>query len=211
MPAIINLCQRAILLDTGRVVVDGQSKDVVQHYLATVRSASGEVVWSDLAQAPGNDIVRLQAVRIFQDGIEEPTADVDISKEVRIQIRYQNLQPGTLLYTAIILKDQMGTIAFASSSHKSISLIEDPWYGRPQPIGFFQSVCRIPSNFLNEGFYNVSVIVGKVAAGTQILEDQVLSFQVHDTREMRKEFYGGWVGVVRPKLDWKTDMVSISD
>lgn len=207
MPAIINLCQRTILLDTGRVVVDGQSKDVVQHYLATMRSASGEVVWSDLAQAPGNDIVRLQAVRIFQDGIEEPTADVDISKEIRIQIRYQNLQPGVLLYTGIILKDQMGTLVFSSTNHKSISLTEDPWYGRPRPTGFFQSVCSIPANFLNEGFYSISAIVGKFVVETQILENNVLSFQVHDTGEMRKEFYGGWAGTVRPRLPWSTEYI----
>ena len=48
--------------------------------------------------------------------------DVDISKEVVIQISYWNLQEGALLYRAIHLKDQMDTWVFSSSNLKSISL-----------------------------------------------------------------------------------------
>jgi len=205
MPSIVNLCKRAILLDAGKMVTDGQAAEVVQHYLATARSAGGEVVWPDPAQAPGNDIVRLHAVRILQDGIDMPTADVDISKEVLIQITYWNLREGVLLYPAIWLRDQMGTVVLSSSNAKSISLTEDAWNGRPHPIGVFQSVCRIPDNFLNEGSYSVTAILGKGISDTQVLEDYVLSFHVHDTGEMRKEYYGSWIGTVRPRLAWHTE------
>jgi len=205
MPSIVNLCPRAILLNDGRVVADGQAAEVVQQYLATAVSAGGEVVWPDPAQAPGNEIVRLHAVRILQDGIDGPTADVSISKEVLVQITYCNLQDGAVLYPAIWLRDKMGTDVLSSSNAKSVSLTEDPWYGRPHPIGLFQSVCRIPGNFLNEGLYSITAIVGKGASETQILEDYVLSFDVHDTGEMRKEYYGSWLGVVRPKLAWLTE------
>jgi hypothetical protein len=34
---------------------------------------------------------------------------------------------------------------------------------------------------------------------------EAVSFVVHDTGEMRREFGGGWVGVVRPKLAWRTE------
>jgi len=207
MPSIMDLCQRVILLDAGEVVKDGQVAEVVQYYLETARSAGGEVVWPDPAQAPGNDIVHLHAARILQDGIEGPTADVDISKEVLIQITYWNLREGALLYPAIWLRDKMGTFVLASSNHKSASLTDDPWYGRPHPIGLFESICRIPGNFLNEGLYSVTVIVGKGISDTQILEDYVLSFHVHDTGEMRKEFHGSWAGVVRPKLAWHTEYI----
>ncbi len=205
MASIINLCPRAILLDSGKVVMDGRSSDVVQHYIATAGEAGGEVVWPDPATAPGNDLVRLHAVRIFQDGIDGPTADVDISKDVTIQISYWNLHEGALLYRAIIFKDQMDTLIFSSSNHKSISLTEDPWYGCPQPAGLFQSTCRIPGNFLNEGSYSVTAIVGKGTSDTQILEDRAVSFHVYDTGEMRKEFQGGWGGLIRPRLAWNTE------
>lgn len=208
MSSIINLCQRAILLNAGKVMKDGPSAEVVQHYLATACSAGGEVVWPDPAQAPGNDIVRLHAVRIFQDGIEGPTADVDISKEVLIQIEYWSLQEGASLYLAIWLNDQMGIPVLASGNAKSVSLTDDPWYGRPYPCGLFRSVCHIPGNFLNDKFYRVTPILGKVPETTLICEEDVLSFRVYDTGEMRKHgAYRGWRGTVRPRLAWHTEYV----
>ena len=207
LPSIVNLCPRTILLDSGKVVMDGDTSYVVQHYIATARGDSGEVIWPDPSQAPGNDVVRLHAVRVFQDGIDGPTSNVDISKEVVIEMSFWNLQEGALLYRAIILKDQMETVVFASNNHKSVSSTEDPWSGRPQPVGLFQSTCRIPGDFLNEGLYSITAIVGKGTSDTQVLEDQVLSFQVYDTGEMRKEFHGGWAGVVRPRLPWYTEHI----
>ena len=207
MASIINLCQRAILLDRGEIAAIGKAGEVVQQYMGTIRSTGGEEVWADPAQAPGNDLVRLHAVRILQDGINGSTADVDISKEVLIQIEYWNLQEGALLYACIWLRDHIGTPVFASANHKSISLTDDPWYGRPHPVGMFQSVCRIPGNFLNEGLYSVMAVVGKGIRDTQVLEDNVVSFYVHDTGEMRKEFSGGWIGIVRPRLAWETKQI----
>lgn len=207
MASIINLCSRAILLDSGKIVMDGPSSDVVEHYIASTGEASGEVIWPDPAQAPGNDVVRLHAVRIFQDGVNGPTADVDISKEVIIQISYWNLQEGACLYSVIWLRDKLGVNVLSSSNITSISLTDDPWYGHPHPRGLFQSVCRLPGNFLNEGMYSVTAAMGKVPMQTQMIEEDVVSFDVHDTGEMRKEYYGGWIGVVRPRLAWHTECI----
>lgn len=207
MPSIVNLCQRAVLLGKGKIEKDGRASEVVQYYLATARSGDGEVRWPDPAQAPGNDIVRLHSVRILQDSNEGPTADVDISKDVLIQITYQSLRSGELLYPAIWLRDQIGTVVLSSGNAGSMTLTMDSWYGQPYPTGLFQSVCRIPGNFLNEGLYSVTAILGKLPANTIVLEDYLLSFQVHDTGAMRKEFYGGWIGVVRPKLSWYTKQI----
>lgn len=205
IPSIINLCQRALLLTAGRLEKDGLPKDVVLYYLDTVRSASGQVVWLEPDKAPGNDIVRLQAVRILQEGIDGPTSDVDISKEILIEINYWNLREGTFLYPCIRLRDSIGTFILTSSNLKSISLSEDYWSGRAFPNGLFKSICRIPGNFLNEGLYSIGVAVGKDVLNTQILLEYLLSFNVHDTGEMRKEYLGSWAGpVIRPRLAWET-------
>ncbi len=205
IPSIINLCQRALLLTAGRLEKEGPSRDVVQYYLDTVRSASGQVVWLQPDKAPGNDIVRLQAVRILQEGIDGPAADVDISKEILIEISYWNLREGTFLYPCIRLRDSVGTFILTSSNHKSISLTEDCWSGRAYSKGLFKSICRIPGNFLNEGLYSIGVALGKDVLNTQILLEYLLSFDVHDTGQMRKEYLGSWAGpVIRPRLAWET-------
>jgi len=208
MPLVLNLCPRAILLDKGRMVVDGKSTDIVKHYLAMARSGNGEVVWQDSINAPGNDIVRLHSARILQNDYEGPTADVSISKEIQIEIIYWNLKKDIELYSAIWLRSGMGVDVLASSNVDAISLTKDYWFGRPQPAGMFKSVCRLPANFLNEGRYNISVAVCKIPDHVQVIQVDLLSFDVHDTGEMRKGFYGGWLGVVRPRLAWQTDKIS---
>ena len=205
LPVITNLCQRAILLDAGRVTAVGHPTDVVKQYLANVRSASGEVVWSSPDIAPGTEMVRLHAVRIVQEGSDGPTADVDIAKEIGIQISYWNLIPDQQLYTALWLKDSNGTFVLATSNVRAISSTDDPWYGRPQPVGLYESTSVIPGNFLNEGRYIVSAIVGRIPQKTTILEESVLTFDVHDTGAMREEYFGNWTGpVIRPRLPWNT-------
>ncbi len=207
MASIANLCQRAILLNAGGMEMDGYSQKVIQHYMETGSKVGGEMIWPDSGKAPGNDIVRLHAVRILQDGQNGPTADVDISKDVFVQIAYWNLVEEAQIFTQIYLKDQLNTLIFASSNHKYVSLTDDPWYGKPQPKGLFQSTCRIPGNFLNEGVYNITAIVGK-GAEFQITEDCVVSFLVIDSGEMRKAgIYGQWGGILRPRLAWLTEYV----
>jgi lipopolysaccharide transport system ATP-binding protein len=205
MASITTLCKRALLLNHGKIVAQGDPSQVVAAYLMRNTATGGEIVWPDLEQAPGNEMVRLLAVRILQEGVEGPTADVDISKEITVQITYQNLVEGAPLYAGLWLKDHLGTFVLSSANLHSMNLNTDPWYGKPHPRGTFQSTCRIPGTFLNDGPYSVTAIVGKVPAKTQILEEGVLSFEVHDTGEMRKEYLGAWRGpVVRPKLAWGT-------
>ena len=211
MASIMNLCKRVILLDEGRIVKDGQAAEVVQQYISIGAASGGEMVWPDIQTAPGNSLVRLRAVRILQEGIEGATGNVDISKELIIQIVYQNLIKGTPLYSAIWLRDKMGIYVLSSANLTRVSLTKDPWYGKPHPLGLFKSVCCIPANFLNDGRYSITAIVGKVPNNTQVLKNDVVYFDVHDTGEMRKEFYKGWLGVVRPKLAWRTENVDLAE
>jgi len=205
MASIVNLCQRALLLERGKIIADGVPADVIQKYLSQAKSVRGQIVWPDLETAPGNDDVRLRSVSILQEGIVGPTADVGISKEVLVEIVYENLKAGAPLYSGIWLKTGSGTFVLSSGNAPSMSLAVDPWYAQPHPEGTFRSVCRIPGNFLNEGSYSITAIVGKSPQNTQILEESIVSFQVHDTGEMRKEYLGSWAGpVVRPRLAWNT-------
>ena len=113
--------------------------------------------------------------------------------------------PDQQLYTALWLKDSNGTFVLATSNVRAISSTDDPWYGTPQPTGLYESTCVIPGNFLNEGRYVVSAIVGRVPQKTTILEESVLTFDVHDTGAMREEYFGNWTGpVIRPRLPWNT-------
>ena len=75
--------------------------------------------------------------------------------------------------------------------------------------GLYKTVCTIPANFLNEGRYSISAIILTDVTNAEVNEKEVLSFTVHETGEMRKEFSGQWLGVVRPKLAWSTELTQV--
>ena len=53
MQAVAQLCDRVILMENGRVALDGPSADVVAHYLQTSAGAGSSRTWDDLESAPG--------------------------------------------------------------------------------------------------------------------------------------------------------------
>jgi lipopolysaccharide transport system ATP-binding protein len=208
MASVNILCSRAVLLHQGSVMFDGATQEATDRYLNAAGKAGGEAVWTDPASAPGNERVRLHRVRIWQKDPDQVAADVDITHEVVIQIQYWNLQPGERYYTALWLANGAGTVVLASSNHASVSQTPDDWYGQSHPAGLYSSECRLPANFLNEGRYSVTAIVGRGTSDTQIQEEWVVSFTANDMGAMRREYSGNWIGVVRPKLPWQTRQVS---
>ena len=67
-----------------------------------------------------------------------------------------------------------------------------------------RSRCVLPGNFLNDGRYTVHVAVRTDITQIEAWAGDAVSFTVHDTGEMRREFGGRWLGVVRPRLAWQT-------
>jgi len=41
-----------------------------------------------------------------------------------------------------------------------------------------------------------------------LLTPEIIGFSAQDTGEMRKQYLGGWIGLVRPKLAWRTTQLS---
>jgi lipopolysaccharide transport system ATP-binding protein len=208
MGNIVNLCARTIWMDAGTVRAVGPTKDVISEYVTSGAHLLGEVVWPDKQKAPGNENVRLQAVRIRSG--EKVGADVMIDQPISIEIDYWNLREQSKLITNIHLRDSTNGFVFASVNWPSASLEPDPWVHRERPLGLFRSVCVIPANFLNSEQYSIDVGVQTHSLDWQVWEKNTLTFVVHETGEMKKEYMGSWVGVVRPKLSWFTTIVETS-
>jgi lipopolysaccharide transport system ATP-binding protein len=86
--------------------------------------------------------------------------------------------------------------------------MEPEWHGRPFPAGMFVSTCEVPGNLLNDGLYQVSVLAVQDCATLLFSYPDVLAFEVHDSDENRGNWYGEWIGAVRPQLKWETKLVS---
>jgi len=203
MASVAALCSRGVLLDKGRVVSDGPVGKIVDEYIRCGGDADGAVVWPDADKAPGNDSVRLKRVRIVSAG--QTAADVGIADDVTIEIDFVSLVDGVLAHPAIQLLDAVGVGVLSSATWPSAVVTHDGWYGKPLPVGVFRSRCTIPGRYLNEGLFTVNVYLLDELTRRQAEVEGAVAFTVHDTGYMRDEYTGGWLGVVRPKLDWATD------
>jgi lipopolysaccharide transport system ATP-binding protein len=112
MGSIQSLCQRAILLEQGRLTMDGPAEEVVATYLAKSLESGASV--SDEPEArPGNGLARVHDVRVLdQEG--RPTTQVMGGEDVLVQVDYECTKPGTSVSVSMTLyNDQEAPVAAA--------------------------------------------------------------------------------------------------
>jgi len=205
MQAVSQLCDRAIHLDGGRIVNDGPADEVVARYLQTVGAAGSERVWEDPATSPGT-YVKLASVRVVDEG-GSSIAAVDVREPVGIEIRFKVLERLPEPITPKIkLVNARGDVVFNAIDTSS------RWHEPTEP-GEYASTAWIPANLLNEGFMlvDVAVVSHAVTRHTHYTAcPEAVSFHVQDHGEgntARGLYTGQWKGVVRPLLEWTTEVV----
>jgi lipopolysaccharide transport system ATP-binding protein len=201
LSAVQNLCSRAIFLERGRLLMDGETEEVIPVYLREANQGLLNQVWDDPDTAPGNDQVRLQSTRLRRSGISDDV-ELTIRSAFEMDFGYWNLKEGTRLSITIHVYNELGVLVFVSASHR------DPhWHGREFPAGLFRTTCAVPGDLLNEGVHRVEVLVARDERQVVFRHEDALVFEIHDAPEMRGGWYGRWPGAVRPNLAWRTEML----
>jgi len=204
MAAVTRLCPRAILLDEGKVLQDGPSHQVVAAYLTPGLGTRAAREWPDLSKAPGNDIVRLRAVRVrTEDG--RISDAIDIRHPVGIEMEYEVLKPGHVLVPNYHFFNEEGMYVFVASDY-------DPaWRRKVRPAGRYVSTSWVPGNFLSEGSLIVGAAISTMDPVTvHFYERDAVAFQVIDRLggdSARGDYAGTMPGVVRPLLRWTTEFI----
>ncbi len=203
MPAMQRLCERVILLNEGKIVMAGSAERVVAAHLQSGLAIAPERVWHTIHEAPGDDVVRLRAVRVRnEDGTV--LERVDIRRPIGIEVEYWNLCPVTRPTISLQFRDEQGTILFTSFDFNNPdwakrSRLEEP--------GLVKAICWIPRNFLAEGRHFVQVSITHVSpvALDHVVERDAVSFETIDRCDgdgVRGSYTLKVQGVVRPMLEW---------
>jgi lipopolysaccharide transport system ATP-binding protein len=204
MPAVTRLCERAIMLDNGRVVGDGPSHEIVAAYLQSGLGTMAAREWPDPALAPGTDVVRLRAVRVkTEDG--ELAETIDIRQAVGVELEYDVLKPEHVFLPHFSVHNAEGAFAF-------VAFDQDPaWRRRARPPGRYLSTGWIPGNLLSEGIMLIGPSIRTLGPDVwHFWEKNAVAFQVVDAPSgdtARGDFPGGIPGVVRPLLKWDTRII----
>jgi lipopolysaccharide transport system ATP-binding protein len=205
MAAVSKLCKRVVLIDGGRIVVDGPAEDVVSHYMERVVGTTGTKNWAEPTAAPGSGAVRLRSVRVrLEDG--QVTDSVDIGEPVAIEMQFDVLVAGLVLIPSYHFFNRQGTCLFVSDNPKLSA--------RTCQVGRYTSTCWIPGNLLAEGTVMATAVISSADPPVMhIYEHQAVAFEVTDnaTRLLQPNYIGQYPGIVRPSLDWTTDMATLPE
>ncbi len=201
MRTVTRLCPRTILLNGGRVQVDGPAHRVVSAYMNSDNTKLAERKWTDLMEAPGDEVVRLCAVRARTE--EGLTSDVfDIRLPVGIEIEYEVLQPGHALRIRYHVYNAEGIKVFQSLDNEST------WLEKPRPPGRYVSTAWVPGNLFSEGEFSVAPVLKTINPSIQRFRvDEAIVFQIIDdmnANDPSGQYAGHMGGVVRPLLKWET-------
>ncbi len=203
MNAITRLCNRVIWLKDGRIRCDGEARTVVGEYLHEQSSVSSARRW-DTDAAPGNEFARLCGVRVCDEsGATISTADIRLP--VGVEIEYEVFRGGKVMIPNLHFFNETGTCIFVTHDWYS------GWRDKPRSAGRYKSMVWVPGNFLAEG----SVYVGAALTTympfmLHFVEWEAVTFNVMDTIEgdsARGDYAGELPGVVRPVLEWSTDVL----
>lgn len=209
MAAVERLCNRAILLHNGKIASDNSASRVISDYLRAGVMEFGERVWSNIGMAPGDDVVRLRAVRAFNRK-GQVTSEFKVSEPFYLEIEFLVLQSGILLDAGFKFLNDAGNVIFQTADFQ-----DNHWYKRPRPAGIHRSTCHIPENLLNQGSIRVFVFIVTNPHTAHAVEGDAIALRIIDDHEpggARGHYTEEWTeGVVRPLFRWTFDYMPNTD
>jgi lipopolysaccharide transport system ATP-binding protein len=195
MSAVRFLCDRAILIEQGHVLLDGDPSEVIGTYLSSgiSQESGGEIVWASDDEAPGGQELKLRAIRLIDpEGRVKSTFQVD--KPIQIEICYEVKRVLRDMRIRMGLLTLQGEIAFETTDHDL----------REEDVlpGLYKSICTIPGSLLNVGEYLIRVSGGIPGVRVLLPMKEYLSISTVGPGSQGTFHHRRWPGVVCPKLDW---------
>ncbi len=198
MATITSLCSKSILLDSGLIVGQGKTSDIVLMYYSQGMSSPASFDYSSNTNVVGDEMASLLAGSII-DSNDNPCSEVDIRDSIKIVMKYRIVRSNNTKY--------FPNFHFFSSDGSYV-FVSSPTITDTTEPGIYRAVCMIPGNFLNEGTYFVGLALTSFASGMKVhfSERNALTFNVKDPIEnvptRREEYAGPIPGVIRPILSW---------
>ncbi|MGB3525235.1 MAG: polysaccharide ABC transporter ATP-binding protein [Flavobacteriales bacterium] len=199
MSAINSLCERCILLDQGRVEMEGFTSEVTQQYLS--KDNENMVGEKDLSQIPlkYHRGARLDKIRwVDTDGgtIQQTSVRTSFGLEVTHTVFEQGYRPQPV----VLLFNALGEQVFATYPGIGLALGTSP--------GTYTSSVFIPGDLLNSGTYYVTLwLVTWLPYVLHQAVENIMHIEVFDDMDSptHPPMDRALGGVVRPLLEWRID------
>ncbi len=197
---ISTLCERAILLQEGRVTADGPAAGVLKTYQDRAGPGFGEVAratFSDDPSRPGS----LVAVGI-QDAGGRGCSRFEVLEPVTVVVTYDVRQPltGVALNLALIRQGEMILLSFDTDQDQTLLEVREP--------GRYEARAVVPG-LLKAGGYSLTFSLGRPNGSSIHVERDALRFEVTELSidTSMCSFASRRAGSVAVPLPWTTRRV----
>jgi lipopolysaccharide transport system ATP-binding protein len=173
MDAVLNLCQRAIVLERGKIVTNALVLDAVQKYLSA-RAEQKKDAFTQVATGNRPIEVTRAEVKVYEN------AENSLASQY-CEIEYVAHQT-TGAVVAIKVKNNLGNTMFTSLDTD----VDTELFTKEK--GNYSIQFRLPDQILSAGVYDITISVADMKAERfQYLED-VLQFEVFHSRRINNSF-----------------------
>jgi lipopolysaccharide transport system ATP-binding protein len=198
MPAIRSLCSRAVSLEKGTIMGNGDVEKVTINYLQKTNTPSLEFTWEDVETIHGIKLLKF----FVQDLNDNPLTDLTTDKDIKIAIQYKVMENDKRFGFTIGFWNEFDELIFLTLSN-----LDNDFFNYKDP-GIYTSNCTIPANFLNDHTYSVSLNIFDANYQNGVTFKDVLMLSIGDGMQLRKDYLGGFQGMIRPSFPWNTQKIN---
>ena len=203
---VTSICERAIWLNSGRLVDDGPATEVVTKYLSESIGLTGERTWNDNEKS-GGDIAKVRSIRI-RNVRGDIINSIDVRESFCVETEIEVLKPGHGLLLKYDLQTSDNAGAFSSTDTKNPT-----WNNKPWEPGVHVLRMWVPGNFMQVDTYPINAILWAWEPVRHIEWKQTDAVCVHILDELEGPTATGgmttgvWTGPIRPIMNWEMERI----
>lgn len=195
MTAIKNLCNSVIYMNSGVLLKTGETETVVNFYLSDNYTNKTSVVFNSPDEAPGNEKVRIKKFEVIPHKIDSP---ITINTSLDVKFDFWNFEKDAEI--------NLSMHVYTISQECIFNIVTEAKKITP---GVYSAVCNIPSNFLNDGIYSVSMMIVAEKSYAIYNFENMVTFEVQEDREV-SSWHGKWAGFVRPTFPFSFEQINLN-
>ena len=198
MTSIKALCNRAVLMENGKIVKGGEPNKIINYYLNTNTKVSYFKEWDNSSRPTSKQNIELKKIWISNKE-KKPSKMLNVDEDFYVNIDYKVTEDNSKIGLNVILHDSNQNIISSSINNH-----EKNFYQQKHLEGLYRSSCLIPGKLFNSGVYYVSIFMfGKNFSDGKLLE-HLLKIEIEDGVLVRGDYHGQYKGVLRPLFNWET-------
>lgn len=191
LEAVSSLCSSAILLENGKVSFEGTAEMAITHYINRFSGKGNFKKFWNFEEAPGDFPIKVKSIEIL-NGLSEGLP-IGREEEIVIETKFWLQESNFRINLSLHLFAITGECVF-----NVFTQIPPP----NLQSGLHSSICKIPSNLLNEGSFSISMMFVKDTSTIIFSLEHALQFELIERNRINSNWYGKIPGFIHPKIEF---------